>query len=213
MKHPLIKIFAMSLLVVMLIIIRFELIKIIKNKRQFYVDLSKFSHSRQNQKAVSTSLKGKIFKDFELPDLTGKPWSLNKDSSVLKLLILFNVNDCSACLLEHTLWQKIHEKFSHKNVLVLGISHTKDIEDLIYLVEEWNVKFTVLHDPEERVRKSLGITTSPLRVLLNGDNEILEIERPDSDLALQKKTMETIRYYLNTSIDKSFFNKMPKEGG
>ena len=197
----------------MLIIIRAELVKIIKNKRQFHRDLSRFYHKMQTQKTAYESLNGKVVKDFELPDLTGTPWMLNKDSSDLKVLILFNVNDCSSCLLEHTLWQKIHEKFSLKNVLVLGISHTKNIEDLLYFVEERNINFTVLHDPDESVLKNLGITTSPLRILLNRENKILEIERPDPDLRRQKKTLASIRQYLIDDINKNLKNEKAKNGG
>jgi peroxiredoxin len=213
MKRPFLRITTVFLILVMLIIIRTELVKIIKNKQQFYRDLSKFFQKRQSKKTTYASLNGKVFKKFELPDLTGTPWNLNKDKSDLKVLILFNVNDCNSCLLEHTLWQKIHEKFSHENVLVLGISHTKDIEDLLFFVEERNISFTVLHDPDKNVMKNLGINTSPLRILLNRDNKILEIERPDPDLALQKKTLASIRQYLIADIDKDLKNKKAKNGG
>jgi hypothetical protein len=84
---------------------------------------------------------------------------------------------------------------------MIGICHTEDIEDILYFVGEKNINFTVLHDPGRIVKKNLGIKSSPLRIMLNQDNEILEIQRPDSDLSSQKKMLARIRQYSRTGID------------
>lgn len=213
MKHPLVRISAALFVLAILLFIRLELIRINQQKRKLYHNLTKFYHSKYIKKSDFTYLVGKMFKNFELKDLTGKPWDLSDDKSFFKVLIIFDVNDCSSCLLEYTLWKKIHEKFSNKHVLVLGISHTKDIEDLLFFIEQRQINFTVLHDPAESVRKSLGKIPSPLRILLDKNNEILEVHRPDPELALQKKALSTIRQYLKIGIDKNLEKEELKKGG
>jgi peroxiredoxin len=195
MKKILLKFIIIIFVLVTLLIARVELININQKKQNFYKKLSKIYYYKTNNNGT-LFLYNKVFPEFELNDLSGKPWSLENDQSFLKVLILFDINDCSSCLLEYTLWKKMHEKFSDKNVLVLGISHTKSIEDLLYFLEERDINFTILHDPEGIVRKNLGIKDSPLRILVNKDNEILDIKRSDPELNLQKEFLSKIQEYV-----------------
>lgn len=211
MKRSIIKISLALVILLVLLFARAKLTKLNHEKMEFYYELSRKQYLSNANMRDFTSFTGKTFKEFELNDLTGKPWSLNRDKSFLKVLILFRVNDCGSCLREHTLWEKIHEKFSKKNVLVIGICHTEDIEDILYFVEEKNIHFPVLHDPGGIVKENLGIKPSPLRIMLNQDNEILEIQRPDSELSHQKELLSRIRQYLRTGIDGAKYKNKAQE--
>lgn len=195
MKKITIKITIAVILVAALLLLRFELIRINQQKTLLLQKLTVFV--QQNKIVKLSSFKGKQFKDFELAGITGKPWRLSDDRSTLKVIILFSVHDCGSCLLESSLLNMIHRKFSDRNVSVLGISHSEDIEDVLDFITQRELNFTVLHDPRETVRLTLGIEPSPLRILLDKDNNILEIVRCDPEISKQKHAMKLIREHLD----------------
>ncbi len=195
MKKVTIQIAAAIILIAAMLLLRAELVTINKQKALLLQKLTTFI--QQNRIVGLSSFEGKEFKNFELADISGKPWRLGDDSSTLKVLILFGVQDCATCLLESPLWNMIHKKFSDKNVLVLGICHSKSIDDMLDFVAQRQLDFPVLHDPQETVRRSLGIKPSPLRILLDKKNKILDIVRSDPEISKQKHALKMIRRQLN----------------
>lgn len=54
-----------------------------------------------------TSSIGSTFIDFTMNDLKGNIFSLSKNIALIKIIIIFNTDDCAGCLEEYRLWKKM----------------------------------------------------------------------------------------------------------
>jgi thiol-disulfide isomerase/thioredoxin len=136
---------------------------------------------------------GTPFIDFTLEDMSGHPYSLYKDKAKLKIIILFNTEDCAGCLDEYRLWKKIYEIYSDNIVSVVGINNDKDINSLMSFIKTREIRFPVLHDPEGFIKKSMRLRFSPLRITLDSNNKIIDIEKTGSNRAKQLEILSYIR--------------------
>lgn len=123
-----------------------------------------------------TSLIGKPFYNFRLRDLNGEFHQLESIQSLLKMVILFDINDCGLCLNEYRLWSKLHEKYPSDKLMIYGICISREKQAIIKFVKDKEIKFPILWDPERKVKNHMIFRTSPLRILLDQKNDILDIE-------------------------------------
>lgn len=150
-----------------------------------------------------TSYIGSKFYDFKLTDLNGEFYQLSSFNTPLKCIILFNINDCSACLLEYRLWSKLHEKFSSDLFTVCAICDSREKVYIENFIKNREIKFIVLWDPEKKVKNHMRFRSSPLRILLNKSNNILDLEHTLSSYEHQKY----IIYMIESKIDNLFTNQ------
>ncbi len=180
----------------MLDIIRF--ITIIEN----YEKLNSFFRNgvkRKNGSSEKIKIRdvlGKRLMDFAMEDLSGRIWHLNKTDSILKVIIIFSVEDCPICLQEYPLWKKIYENYKNELIYIIGIAHNSDLQRLVSFVEDKDIQFPILYDSRDIVRNSLCLNTSPWRLLLDRNNRIIEIDQPAPQLSKQKETLNKIMHLL-----------------
>ncbi len=93
--------------------------------------------------------------------------------------------------------EKIDEIFQKKQLIVIGICHYYDKDEIKLFAEERNLRFPILLDPEDIIRKKMAFRTSPLRILLDTDNKILEIAMPNANLQNQKSLLKNLKILLS----------------
>ncbi|MCP2604706.1 TlpA family protein disulfide reductase [Candidatus Aminicenantes bacterium AH-873-B07] len=135
------------------------------------------------------SMKGRVFIDFTLEDLSGKIIKLHDIKALFKVIIIFSPLDCPRCLYEYPLWKKIDESYPDNIITIIGIARTANREELISFVKKKNFSFPILYDPHDKVREEMGLRFSPLRILLDQKNRIIKITRPNAELIKQKITL------------------------
>lgn len=155
-----------------------------------------YLYNDANQQEKNSLVKGNPFFNFSLPDLKGNVWALTDLTADIRILVLFSSKDCSTCLQEYILWNKIYDTYQQNKIQILGINHDPDIYSPINFVENRKMMFPILHDPNDNVRKSMGLNQSPLRVTLNNVNKIIEIEKADSNLIEQKTYLRQLKTWL-----------------
>lgn len=177
-----------SLLLIVVLIIQ---IQSIKENNKFYNELKRsFDVLRDpTRHPDGTSYKGKKFVNFTLEDISGRVWHLEDIKSPIKIIALFSVKNCSECLQDYRLWKKIDEIYSDSQVIVLGINSGNYINELIPFVEEREIKFPILHDPEQIIKKTMDFRISPLRITLDENNTILDIVYPSGNYKEEKQAL------------------------
>jgi len=177
------------------------------NKHQVYkkelitLRNSYYLYSEVNQRAQMAQFKESPFINFSLPDLHGNTWTLENIKAKIKIIVLFSANDCATCLQEYILWKKINNVFNISDIQIIGINHDPKINSLINFKEDRKIEFPILHDPEDIIRKTLGWQNSPLRITLNENNEILEVEKSGSNLESQKTYLKQLKNWLFRTDD------------
>ncbi|MCP3963936.1 MAG: TlpA family protein disulfide reductase [bacterium] len=145
------------------------------------------------EKAAGSNLIGKELVDFELADLTGEVLRYSDIDSAWKLIVLFSVHDCQVCLQEYRLWKKIDQSFTREQVTVVGISHDQDRKSVDQFAGLRGLNFPILLNPDDSVRKSLGLTDSPLRVLIGGSGKIVAVDKSDANIESQRTVLQNLR--------------------
>jgi thiol-disulfide isomerase/thioredoxin len=135
---------------------------------------------------------GMPFLDFTLKDMFGKPYCLHSVKAKLKIIVLFNTEDCPGCLEEYRLWKKIDETYADDLVSIIGINNDKSISSLISFIEAREIRFPVLHDPDNIIKNSMRLRFSPLRIILDGSNKIIDIGKPGVNLTRQREILSSI---------------------
>lgn len=143
---------------------------------------------------------------FSLRDQSGQKRELLKKESLLKVIVLFSTKDCGVCLQEYLLWKKIHEGYPSDRILIMGISHDTEKESIISFVESKGIRFPVLLDFKDIVRTKMDLVNSPLRLILDENNNILNIEVPSAELDMQKNVLSRLDEYLDTAIKSHDFS-------
>ena len=103
-----------------------------------------------------------------------------------KLIIFFTPNDCPACLKEIKLWNKIYNEIS---IPVIGIVPYYNIHQVKLFSFNERIQFPVFVDIEEKLLYKIDFAESPIKILLNKNNDIISITTA----------------FLNIKIEKEFF--------
>jgi len=143
---------------------------------------------------------GTYFYNFELKDLNNVTYKLDSINSLLVLLVYFDINDCILCLNEYRLWQELNRKYPKDILTVLGICRTREKSAIDNFVNNKNISFPVLWDPENIVKREMNFRKSPLRIILDTDHKILDCEYT---LTTNEQQLYVLRY-----IDKLVSEKL-----
>lgn len=182
------------ILLCVLLIIGYDQFKTLQSNKALYreIRLQLALRNDPTRKLDGSPFIGDTFLNFELPDISNRIWKLSDIQSLLKVVIIFSIDDCPLCLQEYPLWRKIAETYQQKEIAVIGIAHHTDKEDLILFAKERSLYFPILLDIENRIREKMGFKSSPLRILLDAENEILEVAVPDANLQHQKAVLANL---------------------
>lgn len=154
-------------------------------------------------RADGSSMIGTEFIDIELPEFGGGLQRLGSIRSALKVIIVFSSDDCELCFNERVLWSKLHELYPPDRLMVIGICTSKEKESAAEFIRKKNIKFPVYWDPLNKVRRAMGFRVSPLRVLTDKDNKIIDIERTQTTIEYQQNYIHII----DTLIEKGLNEK------
>jgi len=121
---------------------------------------------------------GKILPHFSGRLISGQYIRTSEFSSNFILLIFFNQLDCPDCLIESIVWNSVHNSFPDSIVKVVGIANGISASHLIKYIKEKQFDFPVIYDKEDSLKSKLKITITPLRVILDRNFRILDIEKP-----------------------------------
>lgn len=195
------------LLIVVLALLTFftyDIIQTYRDNLKLYKEIQKyiFSKNDPSKRANGTSFIGDPFLDFELVDLNGNTWKLWDIHATLKVIILFSTYDCSKCLLEYRLWKEIDNRYPDEEIMVLGINHGNEMNEILLFVEERDIKFPIFHDSNSIVKQGMGFRQSPLRIILDKDNKIIDVSETNAQLEKQKEVLKKLQNLLDASFDK-----------
>lgn len=120
---------------------------------------------------------GEQFIDFALEDTSGKTWRLSTLDSILKIVVLFNINDCSKCLQDYRIYNSVLDRFPSRTVTIIAISNNQPADIFAYVARK-GIRYLVLCDPTSLVKNAIGVHASPVLFFLNNKNNILDCAVP-----------------------------------
>ena len=128
------------------------------------------------EQRYTTKLVGRKIEAFQLSSVKSGSFSCEALNSKLIVFIFFSPRDCSPCLSEASLWSEIDTTYNKNDVTVIGIvTGVFDKEEVNRFIEERQLKFPILLDEKEKVKKSIGVTITPMRILVDGsDRRIID---------------------------------------
>ncbi len=145
------------------------------------------------------SIIGKKYDFHKLDGIISAGYQISKSKIKLKTVILIDLeNDCGSCLTEYRLWNQIYNQYGATDVEVFLIGTCSDKIDLLSFARQRNIEFTVLHDPKKITLEGLGISRTPLKLLLNKDNIIIDVEKCTADIYLYKDYLTKLEKLLST---------------
>ncbi|MGP0567075.1 peroxiredoxin family protein [Nitrospina sp. 32_T5] len=110
--------------------------------------------------------------NFELPTLNGGKISL-KDYRGKVVFINFWATWCATCKVEMPSMQKVYDKFKDRGFEMLTISVDKDQKLIQPFMEEYNLTFPVLLDPDEEIAKQVYKTTGVPETFIVSKNGVI----------------------------------------
>jgi peroxiredoxin len=152
--------------------------------------------------ADGKSLIGTQFTDIELNDISGNPFRLSRVSARLKLIILFDTADCSTCLGEYPLWNKLAQTYASSDLFMVAVCAARDKTSVDNFIRDHKIRFPVLWDPEKSARQAMKFCQSPLRILLDKDDQILNVDETLSSREHQIQVMSMIEGKIRSEISK-----------
>jgi len=128
---------------------------------------------------------------------------INAKSKVL-VIIFFNLEDCPTCLFESQYWAGCRNYFTEKEVKLVGVTSTGDPELLSEYISEYKIEFPILQDKNgdltqdvlRIIEKPTGIISTPFKIFLNSDLQLMQIEGALKDPAEQEKLVQKLKGFL-----------------
>ena len=135
---------------------------------------------------------GKNFPLFELKSLSNKIYSEKNLSGIYILFIFFSPYDCGECLLESNYWEEIHKNYSNNFFKVFAIANAPRKREITLFVKRRKLTFPILYDKDNKIKKALGIRRTPIKILLNQDNQIIFAQYSTNNTENNKKLTDRI---------------------
>jgi len=140
----------------------------------YVLELEKMLEPMKKQQAAETAIQvGNAAPDFTLTDLEGNEVSL-ADFQEKYVFLDFWASWCSPCRNESPNMVKAYEEFGGENFEIVGVSLDKTAEPWRKAVEEDNMTWTLLHDPQGDVANTYGVQSIPFTLLLDKEGNIIE---------------------------------------
>ncbi|WP_025006812.1 TlpA disulfide reductase family protein [Marinilabilia salmonicolor] len=140
----------------------------------YVLELEKMLEPMKKQKAAETTIQaGNAAPEFTLADIDGNQVSL-ADFQGKYVFLDFWASWCSPCRKESPNMVKAYEEFGGENFEIVGVSLDKTAEPWLKAVEEDNMTWTLLHDPQGDVANTYGVQSIPFTLLLDKEGNIIE---------------------------------------
>lgn len=144
----------------------------------------------KKRKAAELAIQiGKEAPNFTLTDIEGNEVSL-KDFNGKYVFLDFWASWCRPCREESPNMVKAYQQYGGDDFEIVGVSLDKTKEPWLKAVEEDNITWVQLHDPEGDVANEYGVQSIPFSLLL--DKEGVIIEKNLRGEALQEKLEELL---------------------
>lgn len=102
------------------------------------------------------------------------------------LLVFFSPDDCEVCLDEIRSLRSILRRFPREDFGMLAVASGGDKERIQSLGEQFQ-PLPIYIDPEGDLWKKLGIRTTPLKVLIDHETNVIFIDYPNKDSFRQEQ--------------------------
>jgi peroxiredoxin Q/BCP len=139
--------------------------------------------------------------DFSLPDQDGNLFEISNYIGKKKLVIFFYPQDGSLnCTREACYFRDLSDVFEEADAVVIGIS-SQSVESHKYFAEDNKLKYTLLSDNDNKVRKLLGVPERlfgliPGRVTYVADRSGKVVYIFDSQTEIQRHADEALKICL-----------------
>lgn len=139
----------------------------------YVIEIEEMLEPMQKQKAAEGAIEiGKTAPAFTLADKDGNEVSL--ESFQGKYVFLdFWASWCSPCRQESPNMVKAYKEFGGENFEIVGVSLDKTAEPWLKAIEEDNMTWTLLHDPQGDVANTYGVQSIPFTLLLDKEGVIV----------------------------------------
>ncbi len=144
---------------------------------------------QKKEEAQSNIAVGKEAPGFTLTDVDGNDVSL-ADFQGKYVFLDFWASWCRPCREESPNMVKAYDEYGGDNFEIVGVSLDKTSEPWIKAIEEDDITWTQLHDPEGEVANTYGVESIPFTLLL--DKEGVIVEKNLRGEALQEKLDEVL---------------------
>ena len=132
----------------------------------------------QAERALGNVVKeGDMMVDFEGSTLAGEPFKLSEEVGRHKLLMLdFWASWCGPCMKELPNVAAVYNDFKDKGLQVIGVSIDKNEADWRQALEEEQLPYLQLHDPNSATQRLYNFDGIPFIILISPDGILLERE-------------------------------------
>jgi peroxiredoxin len=163
---------------ILLAIVAIHFMSVNRSSLSFLNDQSKYLQMLRDPslKADGTSYVGTPFFNFRLADLNGVSYQLSYIRALFKMIIVFDLHDCNSCLNEYRLWETVYGRYPKDKIAVIGICMSREEGELASFIKARQIVFPILWDPEKTVKARMRLRQTPIRVLLDQNDIILEME-------------------------------------
>jgi peroxiredoxin len=172
-----------------------------------YVFLEKinfFKADTKNPKDILVTQKLKL-PHFNMETAAGKFITTDKLNAKLNILIFFTFEDCASCLYEAEFWSEASHFFRESDVIILAVTNETKKEIIQEFSNEYRISFPIIIDKDSSLKEKVipkneisftGITT-PFKVFLNRNHEIIYVEGPVKDSEKQSLFRERVSRVLS----------------
>lgn len=128
------------------------------------------SCSGESTKAIRV---GDSIASFSGTDLEGKTFSLASHKGKPVIMRFFLIN-CPYCKADTPIFNMFYDKYRLKGLEIIYInnngSNTAEVKDF---VQELNVGFPVIYDPEGKIAKQYNVKVQPLTLVLSPEHKLM----------------------------------------
>lgn len=111
-----------------------------------------------------------------------------------KLIVFLSPSDCPSCLREIELWNRIRLEL---DTPVIGIIPDYNIEGIKMFALNENIKFDLWIDLEQQLMSKIDFSETPIKLLLDKDNNILSITTTFRYAELESQFFDVIKLLVN----------------
>ncbi|WP_284640310.1 thiol-disulfide oxidoreductase ResA [Paenibacillus silviterrae] len=130
--------------------------------------------------------------EFKLVGLDGKQHQLSDYKGKI-VVVNFWGTFCEPCRNEMPALDRQYAKWKDKNVVVLGLNIGERPVSVRTFVEQYNVKFPILLDDNEEIRKRFGVRDYPTTFFINPDGRIARIQVGEMTESFIEQTITSLQ--------------------
>ena len=108
-----------------------------------------------------------------LNDLESKPVLLSDYKDKKNVIVNFWATWCPPCREEMPLFQKLYEE-NKDNLVVLGVNLQEDTKIIKKFLDEYEITYPILHDPDAEIKKLYNVITQPVTYFISKDGIIVD---------------------------------------